>query len=259
MGDLEGKVALVTGGGKGIGKAVSVLFAKEGADVALNYSRSLIEAHQTLDEIINTGRKGLAICADVSDKYSVQSMVDQTIAEMGQIDILVNNAGIRDTWSFLDISFEQWRKVISTNLTGNFLCSQAVAKHMVKRGKGGKIVNISSVAGYMAMPKRTAYVSSKHGIIGLTRQMAMELGDYNIQVNAVGPGVIETSMTEDYFDNQEFIEAVKKIYPSNRWGQPEEVANMVLFLASWKSDFISGVCIPIDGGFSAGKGILSQK
>ncbi|MBW2148975.1 MAG: 3-oxoacyl-ACP reductase FabG [Deltaproteobacteria bacterium] len=259
MGHLEGKMALVTGGGRGIGRTTSLLFAREGSNVAVNYSRSRFEAEQTAVEIQKMGRKGSAVCADVSDLEAVQKMVDEVEGELGSINILVNNAGVRDILPFLQISLKEWQLVIETNLTGTFICSQVVARRMVQQGKGGTIVNVASIAGLIAMPNRTAYVSSKHGIVGLTKQMAMELGDHHIRVNAVAPGVVETDMTSDYFGNSEFVSAVKNIYPLSRWAQPEEVANLILFLASDEASFISGVTIPIDGGFAAGKGIISQK
>ena len=156
---------------------------------------------------------------------------------------------------FLNYHSAEWQRVIATNLTGTFLCSQAVAQYLVKQGKGGKIVNLASVAGLMAVPNRAAYVASKHAVVGLTKEMALELADKNIQVNAVAPGVVRTSMTESYFDKPDVIEGLKKAHPAGRWAQPEEIANLILFLASPEAEFVTGATFPIDGGFSAGKGI----
>jgi len=247
------KVALVTGGGSGIGRAACLAFAREGADVGVaDFDAERAEAVAT--EVRSGGRKVVALCVDVIDPTSTQAMVTQAVTGLGAIDILVNSAGVREIIPFLELPFAEWQRVIAVNLTGTFLCSQAAAQYLVKQGKGGKIINLASVAGLTAVPNRAAYVSSKHAVVGLTKEMALELADKNIQVNAVAPGVVRTSMTESYFDKPTVIEGLKKAHPAGRWAQPEEIADLILYLASPEADFITGATFPIDGGFMAGKG-----
>jgi meso-butanediol dehydrogenase/(S,S)-butanediol dehydrogenase/diacetyl reductase len=249
---FDNKCALITGGGSGIGRAVCLAFAREGAEVGVA-DVSLEGAEATAQEVRGQ-RKALALQVDVTNPAAVKDMVDRAVAELGGIDILVNSAGVREIVPFLQLPFAEWQRVIATNLTGTFLCSQAVAQHLVERGRGGKIVNLASVAGLMAVPNRAAYVSSKHAVVGLTKEMAMELGDKNIQVNAIAPGVVETAMTASYFGNAELVASLKKVHPAGRWAQPEEIAGLILFLASAEANFITGATFPIDGGFAAGKG-----
>ena len=246
------KGVLVTGGGSGIGQAVCLAFAREGADVAV-VDVSLEGAEATAQETREIGRKAVALQVDVSNPAAVQEMVNQATAALGEVDILVNSAGVREIIPFLQLPFAEWQRVISINLTGTFLCSQAIAQYLVAQGRGGKIVNLASVAGLMAVPNRAAYVSSKHAVVGLTKEMAIELADKNIQVNAVAPGVVRTSMTESYFDKPDILASLRKAHPAGRWAQPEEIAGLILFLASSEANFITGATFPIDGGFMAGK------
>lgn len=255
---FNNKCALVTGGANGIGRAVCLAFAREGADIGVA-DVNLEGAEVTAEEVKKNGRRALGLKVDVTDPAAVSAMVKRAVAELGNIDILVNCAGVREIVPFLRLGFEEWQRVIATNLTGTFLCSQAVAQHLVEQGRGGKIVNIASVAGLMGVPNRAAYVSSKHAVVGLTKEMAIELGPQNIQVNAVAPAVVETSMSKDRLDHPEFAAAVKKAFPAGRWGQPEEIAILIQFLASDEAGFITGGIFPIDGGYSAGKGILIEK
>ncbi len=250
---FDQKCALVTGAGSGIGRAVCVALAREGADVAVaDVSGQTAEA--TSQEVRKAGRKAVALLMDVTEPESVQAAFRVAASQLGRIDILVNSAGVREIVPFLELPFAEWQRVIATNLTGTFLCSQVFAKHLVSQGRGGKIVNMTSVAGVMAVPNRAAYVSSKHAIVGLTKELAMELGDKNIQVNAVAPGVVETAMTSSYFANPALVASLKKVHPAGRWGQPEEIAALILFLASDQAGFITGTTVLIDGGFAAGKG-----
>jgi len=246
------KVVLVTGGGSGIGRATCLAFAREGADVSVA-DFDIERAETVAAEVRSSGRKAVVIRVDVTDPVSTQTMVTQTVAALGTMNVLVNSAGVREIIPFLELPFAEWQRVIGTNLSGTFLCSQAVAQYLVKQGHGGKIINLASVAGLICVPNRAAYVSSKHAVVGLTKEMALELADKNIQVNAVAPGVVRTSMTESYFDKPTVIEGLKKAHPAGRWAQPEEIANLILYLASPEADFITGATFPIDGGFMAGK------
>ncbi|NOT55299.1 MAG: 3-oxoacyl-ACP reductase FabG [Deltaproteobacteria bacterium] len=248
------KSVLVTGGGSGIGRAACLAFAREGADVGVA-DVSVEGAESTVSEVKNLGRKAIAIQVDVTDPASVQTMVTQAVAALSTLHVLVNSAGVREIVPFLELPFAEWQRVIAVNLTGTFLCSQAVARHLVMQGTGGKIINLASVAGLTAVPNRAAYVASKHAVVGLTKEMALELADKNIQVNAVAPGVVRTSMTESYFDKPSVVATLQKAHPAGRWAQPEEIANLILYLASPEAAFITGATFPIDGGFLAGKGV----
>jgi meso-butanediol dehydrogenase/(S,S)-butanediol dehydrogenase/diacetyl reductase len=255
---FNNKCALVTGGASGIGRAVCLAFAREGADIGVA-DMSLEGAEATAQRVRKKGRRALALTVDVTAPVAVKAMVERTVSQLGRIDILVNCAGVREIMPFLELPFDEWQRVIATNLTGTFLCGQAVARHLVEEGRGGKIVNIASVAGFMGVPNRAAYVSSKHAVVGLTKEMALELGPKNIQVNAVAPAVVETGMTKSRLQNPDFAASVKRAFPAGRWGQPEEIANLILFLASKEAAFITGAIFPIDGGYSAGKGIMVEK
>ena len=246
------KSVLITGGGSGIGRATCLAFAREGAAIGIaDMNAEGLEA--TAQEVKKSGQKAVVLQVNVADPGSVQDMVQHATAALGGLDVLVNSAGVREIVPFLQLPFAEWQRVIAVNLTGTFLCSQAVAQYLVTQGKGGKIINLASVAGLTAVPNRAAYVSSKHAVVGLTKEMALELADKNIQVNAVAPGVVRTSMTESYFDKPQVIEGLKKAHPAGRWAQPEEIANLIMFLASPEADFITGATFPIDGGFMAGK------
>ena len=251
---FKDKVVLVTGGASGIGQAVCLAFAREGAGIGIA-DKNLENSEVIAQKIREMERNALALKVDVTCPDSVMEMVKKTVGELGQIDILVNSAGIREVVSFLTLSFEQWQDVIATNLTGTFLCGQAVAQYLVKSGRSGKIVNIASVMGFLGSPNRAAYVSSKHGVVGLTKAMAIELGPKNIRVNAVAPATTETGMTAAKFADPEYASSVRKTFPVGRWGKPDDIAKLVLFLASEEADFITGATYIIDGGYSAGKAI----
>ena len=251
---FENTGVLITGAGSGIGRAASLAFATEGAAIAAADLR-LEAAQATAGAVEELGRKAVALQVDVTQPDSVRAMVEQTVAGLGSLDVLINSAGVREIVPFLELPAEEWTKVIGTNLTGTFLCSQAVAQHLIAQNKSGKIINLSSVAGLMGVPNRAAYVASKHGVVGLTKEMGMELADKHIQVNAIAPGVVETAMTAGYFDKPDIVASLKKAHPAGRWAQPEEIAKLMLFLASEDADFMTGATIPIDGGFVAGKAI----
>ncbi len=251
---FENTGVLITGAGSGIGRAASLAFATEGAAIAAADLR-LEAAQATVSAVEELGRKAVALQVDVTQPDAVRAMVEQAVAGLGSLDVLINSAGVREIVPFLELPAEEWTKVIGTNLTGTFLCSQTVARHLIAQNKSGKIINLSSVAGLVGVPNRAAYVASKHGVVGLTKEMGMELADKHIQVNAIAPGVVETAMTAGYFDKPDIVASLKKAHPAGRWAQPEEIARLMLFLASEDADFMTGATIPIDGGFAAGKAI----
>ena len=249
---FENTRVLVTGAGSGIGQATCLAFAREGAAVA-GADMNLEAAQETAQKVTAMGGKAAALQLNVTQPDFVNAVVERTENELGGIDILVNSAGVREIVAFLELDFAEWQRVISTNLNGTFLCSQAAARQMIAQGQGGKIINLASVAGLVGVPNRAAYVSSKHAVVGLTKEMAMELAEHDIQVNAIAPGVVETGMTAGYFDDPHVVESVRKLHPARRWAQPEEIANLILFLSSAEAHFITGATYPIDGGFMAGK------
>jgi len=248
---LIGKVSLVTGASKGIGKAIALTLAQEGSYVIVN-DINLDEANAVVKEIIASGGKAISIKADVSQKKEVRTMVKETIINFGKIDILVNNAGIQTVTPFLELSEEDWQRVIDVNLKGTFLCSQVVAKEMVKYKKG-KIINISSIHQSTPRFNKIHYDVSKAGIAMLTKDMALELSKYKINVNCVAPGAIITPMNKDILESPKKMAEIESMIPWKRMGKPEEVAQAVLYLASNESDYITGITIQIDGGSSLGR------
>jgi len=251
MGKLDRKVALITGGGVGIGKGIALEFAKEGANIAIA-SRNLANLEKTAAEVKALGRYAIAIATDVRVKEQVQKMVKRTVDEFGRIDILVNNSGVLHRFpSLLEVTEESWDTVIDTNLKSVFLCTQAVAPYMIKQ-KYGKIINLSSVAGRgWNYPGFASYPASKAGVSELTKCYAKELGPYNINVNAMAPGAIVTEIMSRGRTPEEFAavqEGFKKVAVLGKVGYPEDVAKLALFLASEDSSFITGQTIPIDGG-----------
>jgi len=240
---LQGKVALVTGSARGIGLAIAQRFQLAGASVILND----IDGSALLHSLKNgTGHDGYV--ADISSRVEVQSMVDQIVSKHGQIDILVNNAGVEPKSSLLEMTDDQWNRTLEVNLTGTFLCTQIVARVMVNQGKGGRIIQISSIAGKNVLPNCANYCASKAGIIGFTREAARELAAYQITVNALCPGVIETEMTALARENVVIMERWKREIPAGRLGTPAEVASLALFLASPDAGYLTGQAINVDGG-----------
>jgi 3-oxoacyl-[acyl-carrier protein] reductase len=243
---LEEKVAVITGGSRGIGRAVCLAMASQGARVAVNFYPGMeAEAKAVVAEIQCLGRQALAVAADVSRTDDVDRMVAKVLSEFGRIDILVNNAGITRDNLVLRMKEEDWDAVINTNLKGVFNCIKAVAKVMLKQ-RSGKIVNLSSVVGVTGNAGQANYAAAKAGVIGLTKSVAKEFASRGITVNAVAPGYIVTPMTEN-LPNQ-VKEDLRKRIPLQRLGQPEEVANAVLFLASDLAAYITGQTLPVDGG-----------
>ena len=249
---LEGKTAIVTGGAHGLGRAIALRLADDGADVMV---ADLLEgdAAAVAAEVRTRGRRAVSYEVDVSDSGAVSGMVMATVEVLGCIDILVNDAGVSGESPLLDMKESFWDRVMGVNLKGNFLCSQAVAREMVARGGGGAIVNIPSTAGANARPGASAYASSKAGIIQFTRVLALELGQHGIRVNAVGPGMTLTGSEVKPAPSQKYQGAFVGQVPMGRAGVPGDIAAAVAFLASPDATYINGQVIFVDGGYSAGK------
>ena len=244
--DLSGKVAIVTGASRGIGRAIALALAKDGANIVVNAVSNITKAREVAKEIESMGRKALVILVDVSQKKDVENMVNQTLERFGKIDILVNNAGIvGPTIPIQELSEEDWDRIISVDLKGTFLCCKAVIPHMISQ-RSGKIVNMSSIAGKEGNANMTAYCAAMAGIIGFTKALSEEVAKYGIRVNCVCPALIETELVERMDKKQ--AEYLKSKIPLGRLGKPEEVAELVKFLVSDASDFITGQAINIDGG-----------
>jgi 3-oxoacyl-[acyl-carrier protein] reductase len=243
---FDGKVALVTGAARGIGQAIALALAQEGADVVVA-DVDLDRAQQIVQEIEGLGQKAKAVAADVSDRKAVQRLVGEALSLFGRIDILVNNAGIIRRGSFMEHDPEEWDKVLGVNLGGTFNCTREVVPLMIKQG-GGKIINISSVVGSMGdVASAPSYGTSKGAINTFTKSLARELAPHGINVNAVAPHAIETEMSQEWSEEkrQQIVDAI----PMKRLGQPEEVAEAVVFLASDGASFITGHVLDVNGGY----------
>lgn len=243
--DLEGQVAIITGSARGIGFAISKELAGAGAQVVIADIRPEA-AEQTAAELRGLGVKAVAEAVDVSSGSSVRAMVDRVIAKLGRIDILINNAGICPYTPFEEVTEEEWDRVLGINLKGIFLCSQAVLPAMKKRGKG-KIVSIASMAGRTGGKASSVhYASSKAGVMGITRSMALHLGKYGVQVTAISPGVIQTEMTASW--SEDMKSGFLKQCPAGRLGTVEDIAKVALFLCSGAADYLTGVVLDVTGG-----------
>jgi 3-oxoacyl-[acyl-carrier protein] reductase len=242
---LKGKIALITGAGSGIGQATAVLFAREGADVAVN-DINLSSAEGTASTILQMGRKAIAIKADVANETEVVSMVDRAINELGGMHILVNNAGMGGGGPVLDSTVESWDRVNAVILRGTYLCSRQAGRWMVKNNYG-KILNISSIAALRFRANMSAYASAKAGIINFTRALALEWAPFNVNVNCIIPGGIKTPMTQKLLAT--FTpQTIRDNIPLGRIGEPEDIAKAALFLVSEDASFITGAALPVDGG-----------
>ena len=244
---LKDKVAVVTGATKGIGLGCAQEYIKEGAKVVLTgRSRDLGEA--AAREICKDGGEALFVACDVADSSQVNALIEKTVDHFGKIDIMLSNAGINGKAEFLDVTEEDWDRIINTNLKGIFLCGQAAARQMVKQGHGGTIINMSSVMAVLGLKNQVAYSASKGGINQLTKVMALGLIDYGIRVNAIGPGAIMTELMQRVADDQSVMEAIYRRTPEGRIGTCKEVGRLAVFLASDDSGFIMGQTIYQDGG-----------
>jgi len=262
---LKGQVALITGASSGIGQDIAIAMAKEGAKVGINYSSNSEGAEETLKQVEAAGSEGISIQADVSNPESVDQMFDQFMKRFGAIDILVTNAGIQKDAAFLDMSYEDWQKVLSINLGGQFLCAQRAAKAFQSRGvveglskSAGKIICMSSVHDIIPWAGHINYAAAKGGVMMLMKTMAQELAQYKIRVNALSPGAIKTPINEDVWKDEQQRKELEKLIPISRLGEPEDVSNAVVWLASDESDYVTGHTLYVDGGMTLYPGFIGN-
>lgn len=249
---FKNKVALVTGASSGIGRVTALLFAQKGAKVIVSDVNE-IGGKETVAQIKSAGGEAIFIACDVSDKKAVTELFELTISKYDRLDFLINNAGLGGTLEFThEYPDDIYDQIIAVNQTGVFYCMKAGLQILLEQGAGGSVVNVSSVAGISAAPKMSAYAASKHAVIGLTKTAAAEYGKHNIRVNAVCPTVIETPMGDSFKESHEAIlEMIKASIPMKRFGQPEEVASVIVWLCSEESSFVNGQELKIDGGMRA--------
>lgn len=246
MPQLGNKIALVVGGGRGLGRAIALAFAEEGADVAVA-SRTREQLDEVVKEILARSRRGIAINVNVTDSASVARMVEETRREFGRIDILVNSAGVGWMSRVVDTMDDAWKRIIDTNLTGTFYCCRETARLMIEQ-KDGSIINMASVAGAKGPTGLGAYAASKGGVIALTRVLAMEIARHNVRVNAIAPGYFRTDMNAAVLDDPEIGPKIVKRIPMRRVGRPEEIGPLAVYLASDQASFVTGEVYFISGG-----------
>ncbi len=248
MSSLAGKAAIVTGGRRGIGRAIALALAEAGADVALGdrvIDDGALEA--VAEEVKKLGSRALAVQTDITKKTDVDNLVQKTLAEFGTIDILVNNAAMNIVAPLLELNEEGWDRIIDTDLKGYYLCSQAAGRVMVKQ-KRGNIINIASTAAVDTAPEMGAYCIAKAGVVMLTRMLALELAQYNIRVNAVAPSIVKTKFSQPFWADPKMLKQIESEIPLGRLAEPEDITGAVLFLASEASAYITGHTIVVDGG-----------
>lgn len=246
---LTGRVAIVTGAGRGLGRTMARALASAGADIVAA-ARTRAEIESLAAEIEATGRRAKAITCDVTSESSCRELVEGAVEAFGRVDILVNNAGINIRKPFLDLPFEEYQRVIETNLYGYFLCAKAAGRYLVAQ-RAGKVINISSILGTVALPTQAAYASSKGAIEQLTKVLALEWAESNVQVNAIAPTYFETELTRPLFEDPDRNRFITERTPMRRWGKPDELAGAVIFLASSASDYITWHTLLVDGGWTA--------
>ena len=248
---LQNKVAIVTGGGKGIGREISLGLSKEGAKIVIA-EIDIENSNKVIEEIKNNGGDALSIKTDISNENSVKNLISETIKKFSKIDILINNAGTRHVKKLNDHNLNDWNDMLSVNLTGPYICCKAVIPEMKKVGKG-KIINFGSIASFMGRPDRVGYVAAKSGVLGLTRALAIDLKGTNINVNTICPGLISTPFNKKYAEDPTHGEKWGKETIVGRWGKPSDIVGAAVFLSSDEADFINGSEIKIDGGWLAAK------
>ncbi|MFQ5956335.1 MAG: SDR family NAD(P)-dependent oxidoreductase [Candidatus Brocadiales bacterium] len=246
--ELRGQVALVTGASRGLGKSMAMALAEAGADIVM-VARGPVKLAEAEKEVADLGVRTLAITADVTIPEDVDKMVNQAIAKFEKIDILVNNVGTYIGKPIVESTTEEWFNLINTNLTSTYLCCRAVGKHMVERQRG-KVVNMAAAIGALGARNSAAYCASKGGVIQLTRALAVEWAKYNITVNAIAPGTMETEITKKMLEDPKVKKALVGKVPMKRIGQPSDLAGTVIFLSALGSDYITGQTVFVDGGFS---------
>lgn len=247
---LEGKVAIVTGSNRGIGKGIAISLAREGCNVVINSYKEDEEARKTVEEIKNMGGDAVFLKANVTREIDVKDMVERAVKKFGKLDILVNNAGILVTGTVTTLTEKDWNRQMDVNLKGVFLCTKYAVQQMLKQGKGGRIINISSIAGLVGFPGISAYCASKGGVTELTREVALDYAKYGITVNAIDPGVIVTDMTKAMLDDPITRKMLLENTPVRRFGQPEDIGNAAVFLSLDESSFITGHNLVVDGGWT---------
>jgi glucose 1-dehydrogenase len=245
---LENKVAIVTGAARGIGQAIAIRLAKEGASLVIDYVGDPGQAEDTAKQIADAGRKSISVAADVSNPDQVQNLIDSAVKAYGKLDIVVNNAGVEKKFAFVDYPLDELQKILDINLVGPFLVSQAAARQMIRQGNGGRLINISSVHEDLPMPTNAAYCASKGGLRMLTRTIAVELAKFKITVNNIGPGAVFTRIDADVEANPEMEKSLMGEIPLDRWGKPEEIAGLAVYLASDEAAYVTGSTYFIDGG-----------
>ncbi len=248
MFDLNGKVALVTGGDSGLGQAMTLALAEAGANVVVAYNSNITKAEETSQLVEKLGVKALPLQVNVADEESVTNMLARSVAGMGEIDILVNSAGINRRGPCVDLAVEDFEATLNVNLKGTFLCCRAVGPAMIARGSG-KVINIASLLGTVALENRIPYASSKGAVIQLTKVLAVEWAKYHINVNAIGPGYFATDLNRKLMDDPVVYNDLKSRIPMGYWADPSELGGSVVFLASKASDYVTGHVLWVDGGY----------
>ena len=246
---LKGKVALVTGASRGIGKGIAEVFAEEGADVAVNYVASAESAEEVAKWIRDKGRRAITVKGDVAKRAEVEAMVEKVWNELGPIDVLVNNAGIETIVPFLELTDEQWTRLVDVNLRGDWLCSQVFCRRVVAAGRKGNIVHIGSIQAAKVLPGRTHYAPTKLGLEALTRNMSAEMTPLGIRVNCVHPGLIDTDMTAWVMKRPDLLPGILSQISLGRPGEPREIGTVVAFFASEEASYLTGQSIHVDGGW----------
>lgn len=248
---LEGKVAIVTGSDRGIGRGIAICLAKEGCKVIVNSHKESKDAYEVVGEIKNLGSDAVFVAADVSREKNVRNLISKTIGKFGQLNIMINNAGILVFGTVVTLTEKEWDRQMDVNLKGVFLCTKYAVQQMQKQGKGGRIINISSIAGLVGFPGISAYCASKGGVTEFTREVALDHAKERITVNAINPGVIVTDMTKSMLQDKATSKSLLDNTPVGRFGQPEDIGNAAVFLALDESSFITGHNLVVDGGWTA--------